>query len=139
MKRIAALDIGTVRVGIAMTNDDGTLALPYTTIHLKQHAHPFAEIARILTEHQICKVVVGWPLELDGSEGAAIRRTKQFLVQLKPCCPEVKWIKQDERLTSVAAEDALQAMETTGSQRKNHVDAMAACLILQRYLEKKSK
>jgi putative Holliday junction resolvase len=136
MKRIAALDIGTVRVGIAMTNDDGTLAMPHSTVHIKQCSNPFAEIARILAEHQVSKVVIGWPLELDGSEGPAIRRTKQFLVQLKPHCAEMKWVKQDERLSSIAAEDALQAMETTGSQRKNHVDAMAACLILQRYLEK---
>lgn len=136
MKRIASLDIGTVRIGIALTNEDGTLALPHTTIHVKQSADPFAEIAAVFAEYDVHKVVIGWPLELDGSEGAAIRRTKQFLVKLKPYCPQVKWVKQDERLTSVAAEDALQAMETTGSQRKNHVDAMAASLILQRYLEK---
>ena len=136
MKHYASLDIGTVRVGIAITDANGTMALPHSTVHLNQCSEPFAEIAKILSDNQITHVVVGWPLVLDGSEGAAIRRTKQFLVQLKPFCPKVKWLRQDERLTSVAAEDAMQAMEITGSHRKNRVDAMAACLILQRYLER---
>ena len=134
-KKIAALDIGTVRIGIAMTDDSQKIALPYQTVHINKCADPIAEIASILESQGITQIVVGWPLELDGSEGPAIRRTKQFVAKFKKQYPAFSFKKQDERLTSVAAENALQEMNTQGSDKKNHVDAMAASLILQMYLD----
>ena len=136
-KKLAALDVGTARIGIAVTDDSQSLALPYGTVHLKQSHDPIAEIASLLKSMEITQIVVGWPLELDGSEGPAVRRTKQFLAQFKTRFPEFRFKPQDERLTSVAAENALQEMETQGSDKKNKVDAMAASLILQMYLERK--
>lgn len=138
-KRMASLDIGTVRIGVAISNPEGTVALAHSTVQMKGGPDPMEEIARILTENEIEKVVVGWPLELDGSEGPAIRRTKQFLVRLKKVCPGIKLIPQDERLTSSAAENALQEMEMRGSQKKSVVDSMAATLILQMYLDRREK
>lgn len=135
MSRIASLDIGTVRIGVAISNPERTVALGHGTIHLKTCPNPYAEISRILAENEITRVVVGWPLELDGTEGPATRRTKQFLVKLKKECPNIRIIPQDERLTSSAAENALQEMETKSSNKKNLVDTMAACLILQTYLD----
>lgn len=134
--RIGALDIGTVRIGIALSNPERTVALAYGTVHIRQVDNPYLEIARIFEENSIHQVVVGWPLDLDGTEGPAIRRTKQFLVQLRRHCPDLRIVRQDERLTSCAAENALQQMETKGSQKKNVVDAMAATLILQMYLDR---
>ncbi|MBR4986801.1 MAG: Holliday junction resolvase RuvX [Proteobacteria bacterium] len=136
MSCIASLDIGTVRIGVAVSDADRKVALAYGTIHVGQCADPWAEIGRILAQEKITRVVVGWPLELDGSEGAAVRRTRQFLSRLRQQCPNLKIIPQDERLTSSAAEHALQEMETRGSRKKAHVDAMAACLILQMYLDR---
>ncbi len=135
MTRIASLDIGTVRIGVAISNPERTVALGHGTIHLRQCQDPFAEIAALLKAENITRVVVGWPLELDGSEGPATRRTKQFLAKLKKQCPDIRIIPQDERLTSSAAENALQELETKGSNKKNLVDTMAACLILQTYLD----
>ena len=134
--RTAALDIGTVRIGIAISNPEGTIALAHSTLHLNHCPNPCEEIAGILAENDIHQIVVGWPLELDGSEGPAIKRTKLFLKNLKNTCPDIKIFRQDERLTSSQAENALQEMETKGSHKKDVVDAMAATLILQTYLDR---
>ncbi len=136
---LIALDIGTVRIGMAIADPDTNIAMPLTTIHIRHSDDPYREIADIIAQHGSTRVVVGWPLELDGSEGAAIKRTKAFLQRLKAVAPNIKIARQDERLSSVAAENALQAMQTTGSQKKNKVDAIAASLILQMYLDKKCK
>lgn len=136
---LIAIDIGTVRIGMAIADPDTNIAMPLTTIHIRHSDDPYREIADITAQHGSTRIVVGWPLELDGSEGAAIKRTKAFLQRLKAVAPNIKIARQDERLSSVAAENALQAMQTTGSQKKNKVDAIAASLILQMFLDKKCK
>ena len=136
---LIAIDIGTVRIGMAISDPDTNIAMPLTTIHIRHSDDPYREIADIIAQHGSTRIVVGWPLELDGSEGAAIKRTKAFLQRLKAVAPNIKIARQDERLSSVAAENALQAMQTTGSQKKNKVDAIAASLILQMFLDKKCK
>ena len=136
MSCIASLDIGTVRIGVAVSDPGCKVALGYGTIHVSSCPDPWGEIARIFEAEKITRVVVGWPLELDGTEGGAVRRTKQFLVKLRQRCPKLKIVPQDERLTSSAAENALQEMETRGSKKKEVVDTMAACLILQMYLDR---
>ena len=136
---LIAIDIGTVRIGMAIADPDTNIAMPLTTIHIRHSDDPYREIADIIAQHGSTRIVVGCPLELDGSEGAAIKRTKAFLQRLKAVAPNIKIARQDERLSSVAAENALQAMQTTGSQKKNKVDAIAASLILQMFLDKKCK
>ena len=136
---LIAIDIGTVRIGMAIADPDTNIAMPLTTIHIRHSDDPYREIADIIAQHGSTRIVVGWPLELDGSEGAAIKRTKAFLQRLKAVAPNIKIARQDERLSSVAAENALQAMQTPGSQKKNKVDAIAASLILQMFLDKKCK
>ena len=136
---LIAIDIGTVRIGLAIAGADAYIAVPLTTMHIRHSDDPYREIADIIAQHGSTRIVVGWPLELDGSEGAAIKRTKAFLQRLKAVAPNIKIARQDERLSSVAAENALQAMQTTGSQKKNKVDAIAASLILQMFLDKKCK
>ena len=136
---LIAIDIGTVRIGMAIADPDTNIAMPLTTIHIRHSDDPYREIADIIAQHGSTRIVVGWPLELDGSEGAAIKRTKAFLQRLKAVAPNIKIARQDERLSSVAAENALQAMQTTGSPKKNKVDAIAASLILQMFLDKKCK
>ena len=136
---LIAIDIGTVRIGMAIADPDTNIAMPLTTIHIRHSDVPYREIADSIAQHGSTRIVVGWPLELDGSEGAAIKRTKAFLQRLKAVAPNIKIARQDERLSSVAAENALQAMQTTGSQKKNKVDAIAASLILQMFLDTKCK
>lgn len=136
---LVALDVGTVRVGMAIADPETRIAMPLTTIRLCQSGDPYREIASILQDHGVTRIVVGWPLELDGSEGAAIKRTKAFLRRLKAVVPDIKIARQDERFSSAAAENALQLMRTTGSQKKDKVDAIAASVILQMFIDRKNK
>lgn len=135
-KRIAALDVGSVRIGIAFASEDGLIALPHGCVLALPKALPFQVLADLFKEKGVTLVVVGLPLELDASSGAAVRRTKSFIGKLKKFCPTIKFIAQDERLSSSEAEGTLAFLGSKGSKRKNHVDAMAASIILQAYLDK---
>lgn len=137
MKKIIALDIGTVRIGVAISDPESKIAMPLTTVNVSQNTDPIEDIATIISANGVSHIVAGWPLDLDGSEGNAVKRTRAFLQKLKKRLPNLKIAKQDERLTSVAAEQALQDMGTTGSHKKKHVDAIAATMILQMFLDKK--
>ena len=135
--RIAALDVGTARIGVAVSDDACRLSFPHSTVHVSRGTDAVQEVGELLSSLGIVRVVVGWPLELDGQEGAAVKRTKQFISQLKSRYPGLKFVPQDERLTSVAAENALVEMATQGSEKKNHVDAIAAHFILEAYLARR--
>ncbi len=135
-KRVLALDVGTVRIGVAMTSPEGQFALPLETIHLKETPDPMPEIRRLLEENEIRHVVVGLPLDLDGSEGPAVRRTRQFVARLRSNFPEIKIYAQDERFTSQVAENAMMELNTKGDKKKQLVDSMAATLILQTWLDR---
>ncbi len=137
-KRILALDIGTVRIGVAMTSPTGDFALPVETIHIKKSADPVEDIRKLLEQNDIQHIVVGLPLDLDGSEGAAVRRTKQFVAKLRQRIPNIKIFAQDERFTSSVAENVLMDLETKGEKKKLLVDSMAATLILQTWLDKQA-
>jgi len=134
-QRIAALDIGTVRIGVAVTSLEGRIALPLTTVHTEACDDPPRAVAEVLLREGVSLVVVGWPLALDGSQGMATRRTKQFLKAIKVFCPNMKFIAQDERFSSSQAESVLAELRTKGPKKKMLVDSMAAALILQTYLE----
>ncbi|MCL2325244.1 MAG: Holliday junction resolvase RuvX [Proteobacteria bacterium] len=134
-QRIAAIDIGTVRIGVAVSSLEGKIALPLTTVQVSGCDDPPRAVAEVLLREGVSLVVVGWPLALDGSQGAATRRTKQFLKAIRVHCPNMKFIAQDERFSSSQAESALAELQTKGSKKKTLVDSMAAALILQTYLE----
>ena len=136
-KRILALDIGTVRIGVAISSLEGGIALPLETIHLKTTPDPIAVIQELLTKENIHHVVVGLPLDLDGTHGSAVRRTKQFVSAMTARIPNIKIYAQDERFTSAVAENTLMQLETKGEKKKMLVDSMAASLILQTWLDKR--
>lgn len=135
-KRVLALDVGTVRIGVAISSLEGNMALPLETIHLKATPNPFPIIQSLLAENGIRHIVVGLPLDLDGTEGPAVRRTRQFVSKLRAIIPDVKIYAQDERFTSQVAENAMMELNTKADKKKQIVDSMAATLILQTWLDK---
>ena len=137
LKRVICLDVGTVRIGVAVTSPAGDFALPLETIHLKETADPFEVIRQILEREQSRYVVVGLPLDLDGTEGPAVRRTRHFVAKLRERIPDIKVFAQDERFTSSVAENVLMDLETKGEKKKLLVDSMAATLILQTWLDRR--
>ena len=135
MHRILGIDVGTVRVGVALSDPLGMTAQPFEVIQRKR-SDPFERIAELVREHGVGCVVVGYPLRLDGTVGPAAQAIDAFVAELakKIEIPIELW---DERLTTVAAERQMIAGGARREKRKKTIDMVAAALILQSYLDAK--
>jgi len=136
--RLLSLDVGQRRIGVAIADPTGTIATPLMTIVRETREQDFAAIAEVVTKHEVGQVVVGLPLSLDGSESGQARTTKRVadVLQRRLSVPVVLW---DERFTTVEAEAILLRTRSAGARRKardrGEVDAIAAAVILQSYLD----
>ena len=137
--RIVALDVGERRIGVAVSDLTRTLARPHAalpTTGLDGNALQVSldEIARLADEDPLDAIVVGLPRRLDGSANAMTPRIERFAARLRDRAG-VAVILQDERLTSVGAESLLAARHKDWRARKKRLDAAAAAIILQDYLD----
>ena len=138
--RILALDVGERRVGVAVSDPTGTIARPLHTIRRASRADDFAAIAHLVDAYQAEAVVVGQPLSLDGCAGPQARRVARYADALAEtlAIPVISW---DERFSTARADEILR--ETRGERAKRRaradgeIDAIAAAVILQRYLDSK--
>lgn len=132
--RIAAVDFGTRRVGLAITDPLRLFAQPLGAFTPEEAV---GELQRWRTTEGLGAVVVGWPLLEDGSEGKATRRVEPFIGRLRNALPGVAVVKQDERFSSVRAAEALvvAGVRKKARRQKGRLDAAAAVIILQDYLE----
>lgn len=137
MSRILGIDHGTVRIGLALSDELGMFAHPLRTLDTSPTVE--REIADIVQQKRICEVVVGLPLRMDGHHGEASKRVESFVDRLRKHLPhEVRIELVDERLTSVAAERSLGLEGKQKSrEQKKLVDQVAAVAILQDYLNTK--
>jgi len=139
MSRILGLDYGRRRIGCALSDPSGTIASPLTTFRRREGKRPpWAEIARLVEEHEVGELVVGLPLDLAGDEGEWALEVREFGAQLaRRTGLPVHFV--DERLTSVAAERAVRASGLPRGQReqKERVDEAAAALLLRLYLTRR--
>jgi putative Holliday junction resolvase len=123
-----ALDVGTVRIGIALASNDVRIALPYETIPMNEET--FAEdIAKRIHQHNIDVLVVGYPRNQSGDATQQTAYVEKMIQKLPPELARV--VYQDESLTSVVAKERRQ----NGVKEKGEIDAEAAAIILQDYLE----
>ena len=134
MSRVLGIDHGTVRIGLALSDDMGMFAHPLKTLD----AHPDVEqeIATIIQQKRITEVAIGLPLRMSGERGSAAERVERFADRLRKLLPdEVRVEFVDERLTSSAAERSLgfEGKKLDRDQKKL-VDQVAAVAILQDYL-----
>lgn len=134
---VVAIDPGTVRIGIAVSDDRRTLALPYEVLDAKDPAI-FDRIGQIVTDKQASEVVVGLPRNLDSSEGPAAKAARAFAVDLASRL-QVPVELYDERLTTVSADRSLAQSGLSGKRRRPVVDSVAAAHLLQGYLDSKKK
>ena len=134
MPRILAIDHGTVRIGLAISDEMELVASPLKTVDAKHEAE--REIARIVREKHISRIVIGMPFHLSGEKGGAALRVEDFATRLgKVLKHEVPIEFADERLSSVEAEASLSRAGITGKRERNEiVDQLAAVVILQDYL-----
>lgn len=131
--RVLAIDYGDARTGIAISDASGTIVGQTSVIHSYNAKKTASEIARIVKESGAERLVMGFPRNMDGSEGprAELYRTFAALVEQECAMPVVLW---DERRTTVEAHNILSDCNYRGKKRKNTVDAVAASLILEGYL-----
>lgn len=134
--RLLGIDLGSVRVGVAVCDELGLAARPLSVLRRRGGARDLDAIERLVREQEAGAVVLGLPLNMDGSEGPVAQRTRRFAAaleeRLRPLGVPVRlW---DERLTSWEAEDLLREKGLTPRRRRERVDAVAAALILESYL-----
>ena len=131
--RVLAIDYGDARTGIAISDALGMIVGSTTVIHSRNARKTADEIAKIIKEVGAQKLVMGFPRNMDGSEGPRAEKYREFaaLVQSVTGMEVVLW---DERRTTVEAHNILSAHNYHGQKRKNTVDAVAASLILEGYL-----
>ena len=134
--RIAAVDYGARRVGLAVTDPLQLFARPLDTLP------PAASIERLVAVHRedgLEVIVVGWPLTEDGDEAEAVARVRPYIGRLRKALPDVRIETQDERYSSRRAVDGLVAsgVGRKGRRDKGRIDAAAAAVILQDYLDER--
>ena len=136
MKKIMAIDYGDARTGIAISDLLCTIVGSTTVIHSRNPEKTAAEIARLAKENDVGQLVMGFPKNIDGTEGPRAALYKEFAAQVEAVTelPVTLW---DERRTTVEAHNILSAHNYHGKKRKNTVDAVAAALILEGFLNRK--
>ncbi len=130
--RIIALDIGTKRIGVASCDALWISVNPITTIERKSDKFALNEIRKICEQYQAKEILIGIPYNMDGSLGFQAKNCLNFI---KPLEKEYTILHQDERLTSSTAEEILKNQGKKYTKNKKLVDMMAACVILQEYLD----
>lgn len=132
--RIIGLDLGTKRIGIALSDPQAVIAFPLTVLERTSEAKDLEEISRLVQEHGVERVVVGLPRSLDGSLGKEAARVQSFIDKLSRHLPSPveSW---DERLSTVAAERQMTEAGKKRAQKKAERDAQAAAFMLQGYLD----
>jgi putative holliday junction resolvase len=135
LRAVAGLDLGDKTIGVAVSDRHLSVGSPLTTIRRTKFTQDAAALMKIVTEREIGGIVLGLPLNMDGSEGPRCQSTRAFARNLSRLTdlPIAFW---DERLSTVAAERALLEADTTRKRRSEVIDHVAAGFILQGALDR---
>ena len=138
VKRVCALDLGAARVGVALSDDLGLMAHPRGVLAAKPRPALLEALKELALAETVTRFVVGFPLDMRGTEGEAARRardTAQAIADATQCDVELF----DERLTTVQAQRALHASEVRGKKARARIDEASAVEILQAWLDARAK
>jgi putative Holliday junction resolvase len=130
--RYLAIDYGNKRTGLAICDQAETIASPLTVIQGQKEL--LQKISEIIEAENVDAVVLGLPLNMDGSEGAQSKLVLKFGKQLQNCL-KIPVFLQDERLSSFGAEEKLTSANYTRKKKKKRIDAIAAAEILESFLQ----
>ena len=132
--RILGLDYGEKRIGAAVCDELGMTAQGLPTLSRKSKKHDLEILGQWIRNYAVEKIVIGYPLRLDGSEGIQCEKVNRFanLLSKSFSLPVVKW---PETMSTKEAEEILISAGVRWQKRKEKVDRLAACLILQSYLD----
>jgi putative Holliday junction resolvase len=131
---VIALDLGTKTIGVAISDLTRSIASPLVTIARRKFTQDAEELLRILDREKAGIILLGLPLNMDGTEGPRAQSTRAFARNLGKLTP-VPIIFWDERLSTAAVERAMIAADTSRAKRADHVDKLAAAWILQAALD----
>lgn len=134
MKRILALDYGRRRIGMAVSDELGLTAQGLPTLVVSRLADALSGVADVVSRWDVAKIVVGMPLNMDGSSGAMADAVDLFVQNLESVV-QVPIVRIDERWTSVAAHRTMRDMGMKTRGRKETVDRLSATFLLQIYLQ----
>ncbi|HEV3193851.1 MAG TPA: Holliday junction resolvase RuvX [Polyangiaceae bacterium] len=132
--RTCGLDPGHVRIGVAIDDELGLLAHPRGTLDARDPRRLLAALKSFAQEERVARFVVGLPLDMRGGEGAAARKARLLAQRVADATgrPVELW---DERLSTVQAQRALASVDVRGKRARAHVDEVAACAILQSWID----
>lgn len=134
--RIIGIDVGKKRIGLAQSDLSRTLASP---IGAYAPGEIFAELKKRVSGGNVRTFVVGWPVTLKGEEKESVHMVRSFIGELKKQFPDIGIVTLDERFTSVMAQKAIldSGVPKKRRQQKGIVDAVAATILLQNYIDQK--
>jgi putative Holliday junction resolvase len=134
--RLAGLDVGTRTIGLALCDAGWTIATPAQVWKRQKFTHDMAWLRQIVAEQRLAGLVIGLPLNMDGSDSARTQSVRAFArnltTALNPCPPLLLW---DERWSTKAVERAMIGLDVSRAKRAERVDAAAAAYILQGAIE----
>jgi putative Holliday junction resolvase len=132
--RVMALDVGKVRVGVALTDPLGYTAQPLLTLWRRSRGEDLRNLLRLIRKHQVVEIVVGNPLHMSGDVSPWAAKVQEFAEELRKRSglPVQLW---DERLSSVAAHEILDEAGHDRRDRKQIIDQVAAVVILRGWME----
>ncbi len=137
--RILGIDYGDSRIGVAVSDPMGWTAQGLETVKSKESLKKaIARILEIIKQYDIKDIVIGYPLNMNGTAGPRTEKTEAFIKKLLEL-DDFNIVKWDERLTTVSAHRTMNELGVKASNKKNIVDTMSAVLILQGYLDRKSR
>ena len=134
-KRIMCLDLGDARTGVAVSDIMGMTAQGAGVIRVKGFEEDLKEYKRIIEEKNVGKLIIGYPLNLDGTEGEKAASVREKFEQIRDALEGVEVILWDERLSTKEAERAFAETGKNWKKKREVIDEMAAQIILQSYLD----
>ena len=137
--RVMALDVGHKRIGVALSDPGQVLASSLQVIEGKGQQRDLDTVVQLVREHGVGKIIVGYPLSLDGTVGQQAKVVERYAAlleeKLRDSSLDVPVILWDERLSTVAADRLMARAGRKGRERRKRIDAAAAAVILQDYLD----
>jgi putative Holliday junction resolvase len=136
--RVLGVDLGSVRIGLALSDPGRIVASPHSVLlRGRDHTADHNAIRDLVHEEEVTAIVVGLPLSLSGATGPAARAAEKEIEELRTVVgPDVSVVAHDERLTTISAERSLGNARMTRSKRRDVVDKVAAAVMLQSWLDR---
>jgi putative Holliday junction resolvase len=132
--RLLALDVGTKTVGIAISDSGSRIASPLKTIQRKGKLLEIPDIKKVIDDYSVKSLIIGYPVHMNGDEGERCEYVFAYATAITESL-DLHVLLWDERMSTLSAERLLLESDMSRAKRKNHIDAVAASIILQSFLD----